>query len=286
MFSDERWQIRDREQKTLLQKAVEILQDDQRVVAAWLFGSRGRHTSDLLSDTDLWVVVRDEYIEVFQTERRSYVARLGQPILFFEVPENAPAGGAYLMALYPGQVGTHQIDWYWQRQSDASLPRHAELLFARERIPQDTRQEQLDPPGAFPLLTQQERAERVTRLSTYFWVLSNIAVKHILRHQSWLAVETLEKLRGLVDSMRLFVGLSTLRRGQEEWRTTVLPPVTPGDQVAMLRETARAMESLTPSIEAIGARVQSAIIPSTYDFFDLAEAMLQQNGGCISDESK
>lgn len=190
------------------------------------------------------------------------------------------------MALYPGQVGTHQIDWYWQRQSDASLPRHAELLFAREKIPQDTRQEQLDPPGAFPLLTQQERAERVTRLSTYFWVLSNIAVKHILRHQSWLAVETLEKLRGLVDSMRLFVGLSTLRRGQEEWRTTVLPPVTPGDQVAMLRETAREMESLTPSIEAIGARVQSAIIPSTYDFFDLAEAMLQQNAGCISDESK
>jgi len=45
---------------------------------------------------------------------------------------NAPAGGAYLMALYTGQAGVHQVDWYWQRQADASLPRQAVLLFDRE----------------------------------------------------------------------------------------------------------------------------------------------------------
>lgn len=283
MSTDELLHIRDVEQKALLQKAVEVLQDDQRVVAAWLFGSRGRRASDNLSDTDLWVVVKDEYGEIFQAERQSYVSRPGQPVLLFEVPENAPAGGAYLMALYPGQVGVHQIDWYWQRQSDASLPRHAELLFEKEKIARDTRLEQLDPPGKFPLLTRQQRAERASQLNTYFWVVSNIAVKRILRHQPWLAVDTLEKLKGLVDSMKLLLGLSTQRKGQEEWRTTTLPPVTPSAQMALLRETAQAMESLTAAIEASGGHVQSAALPHIYNLFDLAEATLRQNQHHLSD---
>src|SRR2546422_6392614 len=38
----------------------------------------------------------------------------------------------------------------------------------------------------------------------------------------------------------------------EEWRTSVLPPVTPSEQIALLRETAQAMECLAPEIEAVG----------------------------------
>ena len=62
----------------------------------------------------------------------------------------------------------------------------------------------------------------------------------------------------------------------EEWRTSVLPPVTPSEQIALLRETAQAMECLAPEIEAVGGHVQAAIIPSVYDFFDRAEALLTQ----------
>jgi predicted nucleotidyltransferase len=275
MRTDELLHIRRIEQEVLLQQIVEVLQADQRVVAAWLFGSRGRHTSDALSDTDLWVVVRDEDIEIFKARRQSYVAQMGNPVLLLEAPGNAPAGGAYLMALYPGKAGVHQVDWYWQRQSDASLPHNAKLLFDRGGVPQDSRQEQLDLPGTSQPLTGFELAERITQLSSYFWAMSNIAVKSVLRRQAWSAVGTIEMLRGLVDEMKRLLGLSSIRKGQEEWRTTVLHPVAPHEQIAMLRETAQMMEQLTSHIEAAGGHVQSAAISYVYDFFDLADALLE-----------
>jgi hypothetical protein len=276
MTADDLLQIRRTEHEALLQRALAVLQADQSVVAAWLFGSLGRRTSDAFSDLDLWVIVKDESIEAISAERQSYVAQIDRPMLLLESPQNAPAGGAYLMALYPGQAGVHQVDWYWQRQSDASLPQHAVLLFDRRGIPQDTRQEQLDLPGAPPPLTQQERAEQSTQLSNFFWAMSNIAVKSVLRHQAWIAVSHLEGLRELVDEMKRLVGLSTIREGQEEWRTTVLPPAHCHEQVAMLREIAHEMEQLTSAIEMIGGHVPSPAIPYVYDFFDLADALIQQ----------
>jgi hypothetical protein len=46
--------------------------------------------------------------------------------------------------------------------------------------------------------------------------------------------------------------------------------------MAMLREIAREMEQLTNAIERIGGQVPSQAIPYVYDFFDLADALLQQ----------
>nr|MBA2286028.1 hypothetical protein [Ktedonobacteraceae bacterium] len=149
------------------------------------------------------------------------------------------------------------------------------LLFDRGGIPQDTRQEQLDPPGTPAPLTEQERAEQASQLSTFFWVMSNIAVKSVLHHQAWAAVSHLEGLRSLVEDMRRLVGLSTIQEGQEEWRTTVLPPVQRAEQMAMLREIAHEMEQLTPAIETIGGHVPSAAIPYIYDFFHLADTLIQ-----------
>jgi predicted nucleotidyltransferase len=269
-------QIRYTEQETLLQQVLRVLQADQRITAAWLFGSVGRRTSDVFSDLDLWVIVKDESIEMMSAERQSYVAQLDRPVLLLESPGNAPAGGAYLMALYPGQAGVHQVDWYWQRQADASLPRHALMLFDRVGISQDTRLEQLDPAGTPPPFTQQELAEQATQLSTYFWAMSNIAVKSVLRHQAWAAVSHLEGLRWLVDGMKRLVGLSAIQEGQEEWRTTLLPPVHRTQQMAMLREIAQEMEQLTSAIGMVGGQVPSRVIPYVYDFFDLADAIIEQ----------
>ncbi len=271
-------QIRRTEQEILLQRAIIILQADQRVVAAWLFGSRGHHTADALSDIDLWVVVADEQCETIVAERERYVAQLGRPVLVLESSHNAPASGGYLMALYPGQAGVHQVDWYWQRQADASLPKHAVVLFDRVGIPQDTRREQLDAPGSSDHLSQLERAAQATQLNAFFWVITNIAVKSILRHKAWDAVNHLEGFRGLVDQVKYLVGLSTTQPGQETWRTTVLPPVHRHTQIAMLREIAREMEQLTPNIETIGGYVQAEAIPYVYAFIDLAETIIQQEG--------
>ncbi len=276
MSTDDLLQVRRREHEALLQLAQTVLQADQRVVAAWLFGSVGRRTADVFSDLDVWVIVKDEDIETMSAERQSYAAQLDRPVLLLESPGNAPTGGAYLMACYPGRAGMHQVDWYWQRQSDASLPRHAVLLFDRAGIPRDSRREQLDPPGTPTPLTQQERAQQATQCSTFFWAMSNIAVKSVLRHQAWTAVSHLEGLRGLVDGMKRMLGLSTVQEGQEDWRTALLPPVHRVAQMAMLRAVAQEMEQLTSAIELIGGQVPSRAIPYVFDFFDLADALIQQ----------
>jgi predicted nucleotidyltransferase len=276
MSADVLLQVREAEHGILLQEVKRVLHADQRIVAAWLFGSVGRHTADALSDLDVWVVVKDEFIETVSAERQHYTARLEMPVLLLESPMNAPAGGAYLMALYAGQAGAHQVDWYWQRQADASLPRQAVLLFDRGGVPQDSRQEQFDPVGTFPLLTQQERAEQTSQLSAYFWAMSNIAVKSVLRHQAWTAVGHLDRLRGIVDELKRLLDLSTVRAGQEEWRTTLLPPVHPAEQMAMLRELAREMERFSIAIKRIGGLVPSRAIPYVYDIFDLDDALLLQ----------
>jgi len=106
--------------------------------------------------------------------------------------------------------------------------------------------------------------------------MSNIAVKSVLRHQAWRAVSHLEGLRELVDGMKRLVGLSTVQEGQEEWRTTLLPPVHRAEQMTMLRAIAQEMAQLASAIELIGGQVPSGAIPYVYSFFDLADAVIQK----------
>jgi hypothetical protein len=46
--------------------------------------------------------------------------------------------------------------------------------------------------------------------------------------------------------------------------------------MAMLREIAQEMEQLKNVIEMIGGQVPSPAIPYVYDFFNLADALIQQ----------
>lgn len=103
-FIESRIQARQSEQEVLLQQMIRLLLADERIVAAWLFGSRGRGSADVLSDLDLWVVVKDEFIEEVCSERQAYVAQIGEPLLMLEAKQNAPKGGAYLMDAMPNSV--------------------------------------------------------------------------------------------------------------------------------------------------------------------------------------
>src|SRR2546423_11953623 len=128
--------VRRAEREGLKRRAVDLLKGDHRVIAAWLFGSLGRGDADDLSDLDLWVVVADEQIGEVVRERQEYVARLDEPVLIEEAPQNAPSGGGYLLVLYGGQAGPPQVDWDWQARSDARRPEQTCPLFDRVGIPQ------------------------------------------------------------------------------------------------------------------------------------------------------
>ena len=123
------------EREALLERATVLLRDDTRIIAASLHGSVGRGTQDEWSDIDLWIVVADEQMEVVREERSVFVSALGAPLLTVEAPQNAPPGGAYLLAMYPGAYGPQILDCTWQPQSSARRPADSILLFDRIHIP-------------------------------------------------------------------------------------------------------------------------------------------------------
>lgn len=268
MSSGDMLEIRHLERKQLLDRIVQLLESDERIVAAWLFGSLGNGTADSLSDIDLWLVVADEHIEHMSATRREYAAKPGEPLLIQEAPQNAPAGGAYLLVLYDGEAGPHQVDWYWQPQSSAHLLPDTQILFDRVGLPA----------APLPLpLTKEERAKAVTNQVAFFWAMCNIAAKKIARRQAWGALNMLGLLAYTMEEIEWLVGLRDERPGYKDARTE-LPPVQPADQMAMLRQIAGEMEKLTPLIEAQGGSLPAAVIPQIYHFFDLAEMIALEEG--------
>ena len=127
--------IRERERNLLLDRITKILERDQRVIAAWLSGSLSRGDGDGLSDIDLHIVVTDESIRDFIENRRAYAGLSTQPVLFLEAMQNAPPGGAYLLALYPGEIGPQHVDWFWQPHSNSQRPDDVDPIFDRVGLP-------------------------------------------------------------------------------------------------------------------------------------------------------
>src|SRR5512133_3986362 len=123
------------ERAALLALARKLLLDDPRIVAAWLHGSIGRGTQDEWSDLDLWIVVANEQMERVRAERHVFASGVGKVLLTVEAPQNAPQGGAYLLAMYPGSYAPHILDCSWQPQSSAVRSTDTQLLFERASVP-------------------------------------------------------------------------------------------------------------------------------------------------------
>jgi predicted nucleotidyltransferase len=268
MSSNTMLEVRRLEGEQLIERITQLLMSDERVVAAWVFGSLADGTADSLSDIDLWIVVADEHIEEIGSGRREYVGILGEPLLIQEAPQNAPTGGAYLLVLYKGEAGPQHVDWYWQPQSKATLPSTIQILFDRGGLPAA--------PQPIPL-TQEERAKTLSNQVAFFWAMCNIAAKKIARRQAWGALSMLSMLSHTIEEIEWLVGLRDERPGHKDSRTE-LPPVQAADQMAMLRQITGDMEKLAPHIEAHGGSIPTEAIPQIYHFFDLAQRIALEEG--------
>ena len=129
MTNHELLATRTRERHDLLIRTLDGLNRDHRVSAAWLTGSVSRGHDDGLSDLDLMVVVTDESACDFIRNRRKYASQPADAVLMMDNFRNAPPGGAYLLALYAGEVGPQHVDWFWQPESQARIPDDEKVLF-------------------------------------------------------------------------------------------------------------------------------------------------------------
>jgi predicted nucleotidyltransferase len=255
------------ERDALVERAVDLLNDDRRVVAAWLYGSLGRGTQDQLSDVDLWVVVQDEYIDEVRRECREYVAGLGNPLVIVEAPQNAPPNGAFLTVLYEGRVaGPQHVDWTWQGVSAASLPSDAKILLRRVEL------SSRPPTPEAP----EDRAGAASHEMAYFWMMVLVAAKYAVRGRLWEVVNLLSAVRHALDRATWLLGAGE-SPPEHTIRSGAPPPVEPIEQIVFLRKLTGEAEALTRNIGYPADAPSSTAMDQVHDYLDLVSQVIAES---------
>jgi hypothetical protein len=250
------------ERDALLARLTSLLEQDSRVVAAWLFGSLGRGSADDLSDIDLMAVVTDEYIPALVAGRREYAGRAGKPVLFVEAPQNAPEGGGYLMIYYASPPGPLQVDWYWQPESTAAIPSDARMLFDRVGL---SRQAGPTIFTARPGVSAD--TARPMHFIGFFWAMLLITAKYAARSPRAEHMELLRYVLPGLNQARACLGLAEPAATLDD-----LPAHRDfAEKVALLRRLADDMSRLMPAIAARGEPVPDEMVPAVYRYLDLIE---------------
>ncbi|HYF61635.1 MAG TPA: hypothetical protein VD886_02410 [Herpetosiphonaceae bacterium] len=252
------------ERDALLQRVLGVIEGDQRVRAGWLWGSFGRGEQDALSDIDLWLAVADEELAAIAGVPQAFVEACGPPLITVAAPQNAPERGAYLLAIYAGQHGPHQVDWYWQAESAARVPAAIRPFLERGGLPRT------EAPPAFPggAAPEPDAPERRGQKISFFWAMALIAAKHIARSPA----QTQRPLLAFVHAQ--------LAAAQAGLAAAAPLPIAadsadPLARLAVLRQLAAAMTDLRPSAIAAGAPFPAGIEPQAERYFALIERIIR-----------
>lgn len=244
----------------LLDRLTQLLEQDDRVLAAWLFGSHGQGNADDLSDLDLMAVVADEHIAALVAGHREYADRVGKPALVLEAPQNAPEGGGYLQILYEGPLGPHQVDWYWQPQSTAAIPSDAQSLFDRAGLPRQSG------PTVFTARPGVHAdVDRPMHFIGFFWSMLLVAAKYAARSPDAESMELLPYVLPSLNQARAYLGSTQPPLSVDDLPLHRAPPA----KLAVLRRLADDMRGPMAQIAARGEPVPTEIAASTYRYFDL-----------------
>ena len=252
------------ERDTLLRSFQEAAERDERIAAAWLFGSLGRGDEDELSDIDIVFVVQDAHLAEVIAECYAFMRRMGELLLVQEAPQNASPGGAYSMAVYAAPVGPHTVDCYWRPVQSASVPPQARLLFDRVGLPVS------ETPPAFdyqpvPEITPEEAAGRSVQ---FFWVMTLITAKYVGRSPYKASMGLLHWVLVPLADCERFVGEAPALTVE-----TAPAHPDPADKIRLLRTLITRMEALTPLLAAHGAGVFAAMPSHTRRYLDFIEGV-------------
>jgi hypothetical protein len=237
----------------LLREIISAITEDDRFVAAWLTGSYSHSSQDALSDVDISIVVEEKYCDLFcqrpaqvssQTtaERMELFRQFGEIAILHENNNNAPEGGTFTNVIYAQTALI--VDWILIPQARARRTSPSHLLFDRMGIPEA-------PPNT--LETIEERAERTSEITAFFWMMMSLTVKYIVREDSVFVVTWLEELHKLLREIRRLVAGEQFR-----YKGGSLTTITPDceSQIEVIYELGEEMEGLMPEITKLGGFVR------------------------------
>jgi hypothetical protein len=123
-------------------------------------------------------------------------------------------------------------------------------------------------------MTHEARAEAATGKCAFFWAMVNITAKKIARREAWSVLRMLDMLKYTSDEAHWLAGVRD-ERPTHKTGFTVLPPVQPIEQLALLRELAEEMEALSLVLVTLGSGVSSEAIRQSYKFLGVVEEMVR-----------
>lgn len=250
----------------LLAEISAVVAADGRFLAAWLTGSFGRDEADAVSDLDLTLVVADAHSESLcarieqvsaQTtkERLALFSQFGQPAVLHENNHNAPDGGTFTYILYANSAV--MVDWTLVPQNKAQRPSQARLLFDKAGIPLA--------PSAEPE-TLAQRVAKADEIGAFFWMMTAVTAKYLVRGDLVFVQCQLESLHGMVQEVeRLLTGKPwQYRRGS----LSPFEPTIAAQKQAVYRLCAD-MLSLTSRLTESGGSVRPSPLPTIERLLDL-----------------
>ena len=194
-------QTRIQEREALIARISNLLESDQRFLAAWLEGSLGRGSFDAWSDIDLWTVVRDEDFAQVVSDRYAIMETMGSCVLKVESPQNGPANGIYLMAGFETASGIQLVDWYCQPASQACRSNSLAVFFIRPELSRmESWRSSMPEDGISAIFSRSRQGEDSLRSDEPYvawhpnteqdalnagnlaWAMVMIQAKHIFRH--------------------------------------------------------------------------------------------------------
>ena len=230
----------------LLAKIVTELSNDKRFVAAWLTGSYGRNDADEVSDLDLRLVVADPYREALCTrreqvshrttdERFMLFSKFGTPALIHENNNNAPEGGTFTFVLYADSA--LMIDWILIPLSRAKRDHPSRLLFDKVNIP-------VSPPEP----EDKEQSQKfVAEQWAFFWMMTAITIKYIIRRDLVFVQNWLEQLHALIREIERRIEGVSWEDAYTRGSISQFQP-TREKQIESLRQLINRMQDLKPKI--------------------------------------
>lgn len=185
----------------LLAEINATLANDKRFVAAWLTGSFGRDEADSVSDIDISIVISDaesatlclRFVQAgaeTSPERYSLFNQFGTPALIHENNNNAPEAGTFTFVLYSDTA--IMIDWVLIPQSKAVRPYQSKILFDKVGIPVS------NPPKSESL---NERKKFVAEQWAFFWMMTAVTIKYIIRGDGVFVTQWIENLYGIIHDI-------------------------------------------------------------------------------------
>jgi hypothetical protein len=238
--------------EALIAQVVSELSNDERFAAAWLSGSYARGDADDVSDLDLQVVVARAYSDVLclrkgqvshQTteERLAVFSQFGRPALIHENNNNAPEGGTFTFVMYADSA--LMVDWTLIPQTSAKRPFSSRLLFDKADIPVSA------PPEPDEL---EQSKKSVAEIWAFFWMMTAITIKYVIRQDDVFVTRWLEILHGLIEEIE-----RQLHREPQQYRRGSLSKLQPTrkQQIESIRSLCSTMKSLTPQIEEFSGKM-------------------------------